>query len=248
MEKIELQELLSKLLATWQRHNAVEYSDSPGQRLIVAIAGAPASGKSTLAQWLCRELNLRLSPNPSVPVDIAVVIPMDGYHFDNAIIDAVGLLQRKGSPETFDVSGFSNTLQRIRQLPYKSATEKTPSDLASGIAVPVFDRKLDLARAGAEMIKLQHGIVLVEGNYLLLNEMPWSQLKPLFDLSIFLQVPMNVLEQRLIARWLAHDHSEEEARDRAAGNDLPNARRVLENSEQADLQLTNWQISAETVD
>lgn len=242
MEKIEQQELLKKILAEWNHRCAGENSCPTGQRLIVAIAGAPGAGKSTLAQWLCRELNSYLTAQTSAVTDVAVILPMDGYHFDNAIIESAGLLSRKGSPETFDVSGFTDVLQRIRQLPCLPATAVNQTDWMSGIALPVFDRKLDLARAGAEMLKPQHGIVLVEGNYLLLQESPWSELKPVFDLSIFLQVPVNVLEERLIRRWLEHDHTEEEARERAGGNDLPNARRVLENSAKADFEFSSWQL------
>ena len=241
MEKIEQQDLLEKILTEWGCRNADEKSIQADERLIVAIAGAPGAGKSTLAQWLCREFNTQLTGETSTVADVAVILPMDGYHFDNKIIEAAGLLSRKGSPETFDVSGFADVLRRIRQQPYIPAATVDKSDSMSGIAVPVFDRRLDLARAGAEMLKPQHGIVLVEGNYLLLHESPWSQLKPVFDLSVFLQVPMDVLEQRLIRRWLEHDHTEQQARERAGSNDLPNARRVLENSVKADLELSSWQ-------
>ncbi len=237
MEKIHQKDLSGKLLQVWNERNASATPEAPAKRMIVAIAGAPGSGKSTLAQFLCNELNTVISNSGATAAE-TVVLPMDGYHFDNDIIEAVGLLARKGSPETFDVTGFTNVIQRIRQLPYSPANKADESDRISGIAVPVFDRQLDLARAGAELIKPEHAIVLVEGNYLLLRQSPWAQLRPLFDLSIFLEVPMKVLEKRLIKRWLEHDHTEDEARARAQSNDLPNARTVIEYSAVADFVLS----------
>ena len=234
------------------------------KRLIVAIAGAPGAGKSTLAASLCGDLNSQLGKtgqsghsgttagdsegNTASPV---VILPMDGFHLDNAIIQPLGLLPRKGSPATFDVSGFAELLRRITELPCKPCE---PTDSASGeasnpdvkdtavdgIAIPVFDRELDLARAGASMIEQTHSIVLVEGNYLLLQCEPWSQLRVFFDLTVFLQVPAEVLEQRLVKRWLDHGHTDVQARARAERNDLPNAGLVVENSAEADLVISNY--------
>lgn len=183
-------------------------------------------------------------------VNPAVILPMDGFHFDNAVIEPLGLLPRKGSPATFDVSGFAQLLQRIRTLPCKPCepidsgaggeSVSIEDSGVEGIAIPVFDRELDLARAGANVIEQTHGIVLVEGNYLLLQRTPWSQLKEFFDLTVFLQVPSEVLEQRLVQRWLDHGHSDTQARARAEGNDLPNARVVVEESAEADLLVTSY--------
>lgn len=95
------------------------------------------------------------------------------------------------------------------------------------MAVPVFDRSIEIARAGARIIEPRHRIVLVEGNYLLLDEAPWRDLARQFDMTIRLDVPEEILRERLIRRWLDYGFAQAEAEAKAEGNDLPNARRVL---------------------
>ncbi|OKH87995.1 nucleoside triphosphate hydrolase [Thalassospira sp. TSL5-1] len=182
-------------------------------RMLVAIAGAPASGKSTLSERLHHHLG-------GDEAGVAI-FPMDGFHFDDAILRDRGDLARKGAPHTFDVGGFARYLRAIR-------------DDNEDVFVPVFDRKLELSRGSARCIGLHHRLVLVEGNYLLLNQAPWHQLAPLFDLKLFLDVPVAVLEQRLIQRWLDHGFDAETASRRALENDIPNARVVQNQSVGAD--------------
>ena len=182
------------------------------QRFVVAIAGPPGSGKSTLAQRL----------NVVLPEDASAVVPMDGFHFDDVVLDSRGLRPRKGAPETFDYAGFAALLKRIR------AGEPE-------VAIPVFDRSMELSRAGASIIGSGVKFVLVEGNYLLLDEEPWSALSGLFDFSIFVDVPRGELERRLLERWRGHGKSDEDARAWIASNDLPNIERVLARRRRADL-------------
>jgi len=188
-------------------------------RLIVAIAGPPGSGKSTVSASLCAAINLQ-------EPDAAVVVPMDGFHLDNAILDAMDLRKRKGSPATFDVAGFEVLLRRLRE---------TRED----VVIPLFERKLDLARAGAGIVKADQRILLVEGNYLLLDQSPWDRLAPYFDLTLFLDVDRLELENRLVQRWLAHGHNVGSAQKRAWSNDIPNAELVLEKSRPADYVVRN---------
>ncbi|MBV2142235.1 nucleoside/nucleotide kinase family protein [Falsochrobactrum sp. TDYN1] len=185
-------------------------------RLIVAIAGPPGAGKSTISKFLREAIN-KGGDGPSV------VIPMDGFHLDNAILDQKGLRSRKGSPLTFDCAGFSILLERLR-----NASE------GEDIVIPVFDRTLDLARAGAAIVRSDHRILLVEGNYLLLDREPWSRFAPFFDMTVFLDVPFPELERRLVARWLDHGHDGNAARERALSNDIPNAQLVASASREAD--------------
>ena len=182
------------------------------RRIIVALAGPPGAGKSTLSEGLLA----------AFPAGEAALVPMDGFHFDNAVLDALGLRNRKGAPETFDCAGLAATLRRIR-----SGEE--------AVAVPVFDRETDLARAGAAIVPAAARYVVVEGNYLLLDRAPWSMLAPFFDLAIFIEVPMAELERRLLARWIDLGRSEEAARAWVEGNDLPNARLAIEGSRAADI-------------
>ena len=182
------------------------------QRFVVAIAGPPGSGKSTLAASLHEVL----------PEGLSVVVPMDGFHFDDGVLEQRGLRQRKGAPETFDFAGFDNLLKRIRSG-------------EPDIAIPVFDRSMELSRAGAAVIAPEVKFILVEGNYLLLDEKPWSGLGERFDFSIFVSVPRFELERRLLERWREHGRPDDDARAWVAGNDMPNVDRVLGSRRDADL-------------
>jgi pantothenate kinase len=185
-------------------------------RYLVAIAGSPGAGKSTLAEALLAELQAAAPGR-------AALVPMDGYHLDNAVLAERDLLARKGAPETFDVDGLARDLARIR---------------AGGraVAVPVFDRRLDLARAAARIILPEQELVLVEGNYLLLDAAPWDALAEAFDRTVLLEAPAEELRRRLVRRWLEHGLDPAAARARAESNDLPNARLVAEGSRRADVR------------
>jgi pantothenate kinase len=182
-------------------------------RFMVAIAGAPGSGKSTLAHNLCGEF-IRLG-------ETAIVVPMDGFHFDDAVLNARGHRPRKGAPFTFDARGFEVLLKRIKA--------REPE-----VAIAVFDRTLELSRAAADIVDEKAKFVLVEGNYLLLADEPWSRLKALFDYSVFIDVPRRELERRLIKRWLDHGFDMDYAKNWVASNDLLNIDAVNSGSAAAD--------------
>lgn len=182
------------------------------ERFIVAVAGPPGSGKSALSASL-HEL---------LPEGHSAVVPMDGFHYDDAVLEPRGMRSRKGAPDTFDFAGFEALLKRIR------AGEPD-------IAIPVFDRSMELSRAAAAIISNDVKFVLVEGNYLLLDEEPWSRLAPLFDFTIFVDVQRGELERRLMERWRGHGKSDDDARAWIASNDMPNIERVLARKLKADL-------------
>ena len=184
------------------------------ERFMVAIAGPPASGKSTTAHDLQKGL--------TAAGESAVVVPMDGYHFDDAVLNARGHRPRKGAPFTFDAAGFEHLLRRIRA--------REPD-----IAIPVFDRTMELSRAAADIVRGDTRFILIEGNYLLLDEAPWTRLKPLFDFSIFIDVPHEELRKRLIQRWLDHGFDMDYARNWIASNDDLNIAHVLAHRAPADL-------------
>ena len=186
------------------------------RRYMVAIAGAPASGKSTLSANLRDELTAMGVPS--------VVVPMDGFHFDDIVLNQRGHRPRKGAPFTFDVAGFESLLKRIR------AGE-------SEIAIPVFDRKLELSRNAAGIVDDQAKVILIEGNYLLLDQAPWNRLRPLFDYTVFLSVPIEELGRRLVQRWLDHGFDMAYATNWIASNDLPNIKEVIAHSGGADLTI-----------
>lgn len=181
----------------------------PG-RFITALAGPPGAGKSTLAAALVTALGAG-----------ARAVPMDGFHYDDAVLDARGLRSRKGAPETFDAAGFIHLMRRLRT--------------GEEVAIPIFDRSMELSRAGADVVTAQDRLLVVEGNYLLLDEVPWRDLAPLFDLTVYIDVPEAELDRRLVARWAQYGRDPVEARAWIDSNDRPNIRRVIQGSRAADV-------------
>ncbi|MBB3408248.1 pantothenate kinase [Rhizobium sp. BK316] len=186
------------------------------RRFLIAIAGPPGAGKSTMADKVASGLKAK--------GESAAVLPMDGFHMDNAILIERGLLARKGIPETFDVRGFLDIVKAVR-----------PAD--QEVLVPVFDRSRELAIASARPIDPKDRFIIIEGNYLLFTEGKWAELDGIFDYTIMLAPPMEVLEERLWDRWRGYKLTEEEASAKVYGNDLPNGRLILENRRPADITL-----------
>ncbi len=174
-------------------------------RILVAIAGAPGAGKSTFAAELARRLNAQRAST--------AIVPMDGFHLDNAVLDARGLRRRKGAPETFDADGFIHLVRRLAR--------------GGEVIAPIFDRARDIAIAGVQVVAAGTRVVVVEGNYMLFDEEPWRDLATLWHLSVRIEVAMDELRRRLVQRWLDHGLSHAAARARAGDNDIPNAERVL---------------------
>ncbi len=183
-------------------------------RFLTALAGPPGSGKSTLAAELVQALGAG-----------AKAVPMDGFHYDDMVLLARGARNRKGAPDTFDAQGFFHLLRRLR--------------VEDEVAIPLFDRDLEIARAGADIITQADRLLVVEGNYLLLNEAPWPAAAPLFDLTVWIDVPEAELDRRLMARWAHYGKTPEAARAWVDGNDLPNIRRVTQGSRPADV-VVRW--------
>lgn len=184
------------------------------KRIIVALAGPPAVGKSTLAERLVKLLN-------KDDASTADLLPMDGFHLDNSILKSEGSLDRKGAPETFDFDGLHSLLERVR-------------DEGKDHFIPTFDRSRDIAIAGSSRVRKKTKVLIVEGNYLLLAREPWSELALCFDHTVFLEASVEELKRRLSKRWLDHGYSQEDANRKSEHNDIPNAMLVLENRRHAD--------------
>lgn len=186
------------------------------RRFLVGLAGPPAAGKSTLAEALRDGLFAR--------GESAEILPMDGFHMDNGILAERGLLPRKGVPESFDGRGFVDIVKALKH--------------AEGeVLVPVFDRSRELAINAARAIPVETRFVLAEGNYLLFKDAPWDALDGVFDFTIFVGPPYPVLEERLRQRWMGYALPEDQIGWKLYGNDLPNGKRILENSRPADLHI-----------
>ncbi|MBR2656872.1 MAG: uridine kinase [Loktanella sp.] len=191
---------------------------SKAGRVVVGIAGAPASGKSTIAADVVRAIVARDGAGS------AVLVPMDGYHLENAQLDLMGLRHVKGAPQTFDVTGFVGLVRAIG----------SQSDV---IRYPLFDRAQDKTVPDAGQLDPTTPVVVVEGNYLLLQQDGWQDLHPLFDLTVMLSVPMEELRTRLVNRWVSFGFSQFDATARAEENDIPNAKTVIGSSAAAHLTL-----------
>ncbi len=185
-------------------------------RRFIAIAGCPGSGKSTLTEDLKERIN-------AVRPGYSDILMMDGYHFDDMVLHARGHRSRKGAPHTFDVDGFRVMLERLHK------------DDGRDVAVPVFDRSIEIARAGARVLAGSTRVILAEGNYLLLNEPAWRDLGPLFDLTVMIEAGEDELTARLTARWQGFGHDPAAITAKLEENDLPNVRLVLANSRPADV-------------
>lgn len=191
-----------------------------GARLMAGIAGPPGSGKSTLADQLVEEIN-RERPG------LAAVFPMDGFHFDDVVLTEMGRLAHKGAIDTFDVHGLRHMLQRLKN---------NEDDV---VAVPVFDRAIEIARAGGRLIRRGTGIIVCEGNYLLMREEPWDRLKPIFDLTVMVEVDVAELRRRLRSRWEGYGLDEAAILHKLDGNDLPNGMAIMAGSAEADVTIRN---------
>jgi len=169
-------------------------------RCLLGIAGAPGAGKSTLASAL---LEL-LEPD-------AVVVGMDGFHLANRVLVEDGLLERKGAPETFDAAGFRILLARLR----------TNDDEV--VYAPEFHREIEEPIAGAVAVRRAVTIVIVEGNYLLLDDGPWQGVRDLFDEVWYLDLDGRTRRERLLRRHVAFGKSPEDARSWVRDSDERNA-------------------------
>ncbi|QGN35623.1 nucleoside/nucleotide kinase family protein [Microlunatus sp. Gsoil 973] len=173
------------------------------RRRILGIAGAPASGKSTLAAQLVERLG------GQYPGRVAL-LGMDAFHLAQRILDRRGQAAIKGAPETFDGLGYLRLLERITQ------TSET-------VYAPVFERGIEDSIAHAVEITPDTWLIITEGNYLLLDAEPWRQLRHVVDETWFVSLEEKVRQERLLHRHLAFGHEPTEARERTLGSDQHNA-------------------------
>ncbi|MCY1673300.1 nucleoside/nucleotide kinase family protein [Pseudarthrobacter sp. SL88] len=183
-----------------QAVDALRRRIAPGTRTILGIAGAPGSGKSTLAAWLQQQFG------PGT----AVVVPMDGFHLGNAIIDGTPLRERKGAMDTFDAGGYLSLLRRL------AARDEAV------VYAPEFRRTLDEPVAASIAVPADVPLVITEGNYLLADQEPWKEIRAQLDEVWFLETPHGLRISRLVARHASFGMAPDAAEAWANGPDEAN--------------------------
>ena len=185
-----------------------------GRRSILGITGAPAAGKSTYAEQLTAKL--------TADGHKVALVPMDGYHLAQSVLNELGLAEVKGAPHTFDGYGFVALLRRLKDTPDEQ------------IWAPRFDRGLEDSIAASIGVAPEVTLVVTEGNYLLLDEMPWATIRILLDQCWYVEVPEQLRHQRLEARHRHYGRTAEEAHERTHGSDERNAELIAATAQRAD--------------
>lgn len=193
-------------------------------RLMVAVAGPPGSGKTAFAAILVAVVNAEMDE------EVAVLVGLDGWHYANAYLakhfierdgQRIALRSIKGSPETFDAAAACDCLSQIRR--------------GGQASFPVYSRKLHEPILAGGTIDVCHRIVIVEGNYLLLDEELWKRLRQLFDVRLFISASVEILKEGLRERHLRGGKSPEATEHQMRTVDLPNAKRVAPSAAHAQL-------------
>jgi len=180
-------------------------------RLLIGIAGVPASGKSTLAGMLYESLEA-LSPG------IAAMAPLDGFHFCNDELQRRELLDRKGAPQTFD---FDRYLQAMCRVSFWHDT----------LRLPLYDRQLHNPCASDDRkhhVDHRARVVITEGNYLLLEQQPWTRLEGVLDEIWWLSCDVLVARQRLIERHIRGGRTRDSATAHVEKSDDLNTRLIVD--------------------
>jgi pantothenate kinase len=194
------------------QQRAAELARRPGPRRILGLAGPPGAGKSTLAARLTAGLGRSTA-----------VVPLDGFHLADAELIRLGRLGRKGAPDTFDVAGFLALLARIRRA--------TPGET---VYAPSYPRKIDQPIAGSIPVPASTRLVVVEGNYLLFSEPPWTEVRDFLDEAWWVDLPAVERHSRLVARHVQWGKTPSAAERFVTASDEANARAVAPGRTLAD--------------
>jgi pantothenate kinase len=191
-----------------------------GGAVVVGIAGVPGAGKTTLAEQLISLLN-RNEPEPER--QRYAHVPMDGFHLADQELARLGLLDRKGAPETFDAHGYAALLERLRG----------PREAV--VYAPGFERTLEQPIAGMLPVYPSARTVLTEGNYLLLDQPGWREVRSKCAEVWYCEQEDGLRIERLIRRHVSFGKSRSAAETWVERVDEPNARLIETTKARADL-------------
>lgn len=202
-----------------------ELQREKGRRVLAMLAAPPGAGKTTLLSFL-----EKLSHEYEETADIQV-IGMDGFHRRQEYLTShfaerdgkqVSMVEIKGAPVTFDLERLTESIRRAAA--------------GESCGWPVYDRLLHDPVEDA--LRVDGDVVLLEGNYLLLDREGWRELSGFADYTIFIRAEEGMLRSRLIDRRIKTGVSRDAAVRFVDFSDMPNVRLCLEESKPADLQLT----------
>jgi pantothenate kinase len=182
-----------------------------GGRRILGIAGPPGGGKSTVARQVVAELG-----------ELARLVPMDGFHLAQPELVRLGRRDRMGAPDTFDAAGYAALLARLK------GDEPI-------VYAPEFRREIEEPIAGSIAIPKQIPLVVTEGNYLLLADHGWGEVRKLLDEAWYVETDEELRVQRLIQRHIQFGKTPEYARAWVMRSDERNAALVATTAHTADV-------------
>ncbi|KAF5230575.1 hypothetical protein FANTH_13777 [Fusarium anthophilum] len=212
----DLVKTVGKLIERVERLLTRQKLSAPTQRILIALAGVPGSGKTTLSDALIKELKKN-------GISDVAVLPMDGFHYTRTYLssfrDPDEAFRRRGAPFTFDAAALLDLVVLLRKTPVTTHSE--PQII---IKAPGFDHAKKDPIPNAIKISSRAKVVIIEGNYVLLDQDPWSRISTLVDDKWFVDVPVDIARERLASRHLRAgiEMTTEAAIKRADENDIPN--------------------------
>lgn len=202
-------------------HDAIQFAvAAAGRRVILGIAGPPGAGKSTLAEFIVERARAKMGNS------WAAYLPMDGYHLSNRQLERLGLEDRKGSPPSFDVHGFTAMLSRVA------------AESREDVYAPEYDRTLHEPIAGRILVPSEARLIVTEGNYLALDDPAWRKARQYIGCLWYIDTPDSLRDERLVARQIAGGRTEEAAREWVVSNDRPNGELVKQSKPLTDRTIT----------
>ncbi|KAL5702101.1 hypothetical protein ACHQM5_027360 [Ranunculus cassubicifolius] len=205
---------------------------NPNFKYIVGVAGSPGAGKSTLASEVARRVNKLWTQRSNAmeflvnSPEVAISLPMDGFHLYRHQLDKMENPKeahaRRGAPWTFNPASLLQCLQKLRN--------------EGSVCMPSFDHGVGDPVEEDIFVSLQHKVVIVEGNYLLLEEDIWKDVSSMFDEKWFIEADLDTAMQRVFKRFISEmDLPLDIAKWRIEYNDRPNAELVNKSKRNADL-------------